>query len=151
MRSLVKSSVGFLVHDAARLLARRFEAHARKQELTLPQWRVIAQLFEAGGLSQSALAKLVETDQVTLGGLVERLEAKGYVTRAPSAEDSRAKIVSLTAKAQALIDEMRAISTEVYAEAFAGVSDADRATLISVLTRFNANLSKPGISLKDVV
>ena len=151
MASLIKNSVGFLVHDAARLMARRFEVHARKQELTLPQWRVIAQLFESGGLSQSALAKQIETDQVTLGGLVERLEAKGFVTRAPSAEDSRAKIVSLTAKAHALIDEMRVIATEVYAEAFEGISDADRAMLVSVLTRFNANLSKSSISLKDAI
>lgn len=151
MGSEIKNSVGFLVHDAARLLARRFEVHARKQELTLPQWRVIAQLFEAGGLTQSALAKLIETDQVTLGGLVERLEAKGFVTRAPSAEDSRAKIVSLTARAYALIGEMRAIATEVYAEAFEGISEADRATLVSVLTRFTANLSKPSIALKDAI
>ena len=146
-----KHHFGFLVHDAARLLARRFEAQARKQELTLPQWRVIATLFEIGGLSQSALAKSVETDQVTLGGLVERLEAKGLVARAPSPDDSRAKIVSLTDKAQALIGEMRVVAAEVYADAFEGISDADRATLIRVLTQFNANLSKQSISLKDTI
>jgi MarR family transcriptional regulator for hemolysin len=151
MHQTLKQSFGFLIHDAARLLARRFEVQARKQELTMPQWRVIVQLLSVGGQTQSALAKQVETDPVTLGGLVERLEAKGLVTRAPSPDDSRAKIVDLTTKAHALIDEMRAISNEVYAEAFEGISDADRATLISVLTRFNANLSKPSISLKQVV
>jgi MarR family transcriptional regulator for hemolysin len=86
-----------------------------------------------------------------LGGLVERLEAKGLVARAPSPDDSRAKIVSLTDKAQALIGEMRVVAAEVYADAFEGISDADRATLIRVLTQFNANLSKQSISLKDAI
>jgi len=151
MRQPIKHSFGFLINDATRLLSRRFEVQARKYELTLPQWRVIAQLLDTDSVSQSALAKLVETDPVTLGGLVERLEAKGFVTRAPSPEDSRAKIVSLTAKARALIDEMRIIGNEVYAEAFQGISEADRATTISVLIRFNANLSKPSVSLKDAI
>ena len=151
MRQPIKHSFGFLINDATRLLSRRFEVQARKYELTLPQWRVIAQLLDTDSTSQSALAKLVETDPVTLGGLVERLEAKGFVTRAPSPEDSRAKIVSLTAKARALIDEMRIIGSEVYAEAFQGISEADRATTISVLIRFNANLSKPSVSLKDAI
>lgn len=150
MTSPTNTHFGFVIHDAARLLTRRFEALAQHRGFTLPQWRVIGQLSRSDGLSQTTLAKLVETDQVTLGGLVGRLEGKGLVARTADPNDSRAKIVSLTDKAHALIGELKLVADDVYAQAFEGISDADRATTVSVLTRLAANLSNEAVRSRDI-
>lgn len=149
MASQINKEFGFAIHDAARLLTRRFEALAQHHGFTLPQWRVIGQLSRSDSLSQTALAKLIETDQVTLGGLVRRLEDKGLIIRTADPSDSRAKIVSLTDKAHALIGELSLVTNDVYDQAFKGISDADRATIISVLTRLVANLSNEPVQARD--
>jgi MarR family transcriptional regulator for hemolysin len=59
------NNIGFVIHDAARLLTRRFQIQAQRYEITLPQWRVIAQLAQTDGLSQTALARIIDTDQMT--------------------------------------------------------------------------------------
>ncbi len=144
-----KNPFGYLIHDVARLLRRRFDAAAHRHDLTMPQWRIIAQLSMADGMSQVELAGLCETDPMTVSGLVERLEAKGLVLRVADPDDSRAKIVTITDKARAMVSEMKQLAEEIYAEAFDGISDADRATALAVLTSISTNLSAQRVSLKE--
>src|SRR3569623_3411 len=98
---------GYVIHDVARLLKRHFDAESQRHDLTLPQWRVIAQLSHADGVSQVALAGLIETDPMTVSGVVERLATKGLVIRVADPDDSRAKIVKITDKARAMVSEMK--------------------------------------------
>ena len=102
-----RKTFGYLVHDLARLLRRRFDAAAQHYGLTLPQWRVIGRLSLHDGISQVALAGLTDTDPMTVSGLVERLEGKGLVIRVTDPSDSRAKIVKITDKATAMVTEMK--------------------------------------------
>ncbi|MDR3474532.1 MAG: MarR family transcriptional regulator [Devosia sp.] len=133
---------GYLIHDVARQLRRHFDAAAQRHDLTLPQWRVIGQLSNADGVSQVALAGLCETDPMTIGGVIERLESKGLVQRVTDPDDSRAKIVRITDKARAVVTQMKALADEVYTEAFEGVGDADKATALRVLNQMSDNLSR---------
>ncbi|HEV7717439.1 MAG TPA: MarR family winged helix-turn-helix transcriptional regulator [Arsenicitalea sp.] len=133
---------GYVVHDLARLLRRHFDTEAQRHGLTLPQWRLIAQLAVSDGLSQVALAGLIDTDPMTVSGLIERLESKGLVNRTPDPVDSRAKIVMLTDNARAVIAEMRRLSDSISAELFDGIADDERATALRVLQKMSANLSK---------
>lgn len=141
--------LGYVIHDLARLLRRQFEAAAQRHELTLPQWRVIGQLSLTDGLSQSALSGLCDTDPMTMSGVVERLEAKGLVTREADPNDSRAKIVMITDKAKALVSEMRELGDKVYSQALDGIDENDRITAINVLNQMSANLSKTRAPSKE--
>ncbi|MDB5562457.1 MAG: MarR family transcriptional regulator [Hyphomicrobiales bacterium] len=133
---------GYVVHGLERLLRRRFDMLAQHHGLTLPQWRLIGQLSERDALSQVVLAGLLDTDPMTVSGLVERLEGKGLVHRITDPHDSRAKIVMLTDKARALYAEIRRLVDGIALEMFEGTSDAQRATALRVLQRMSANLSK---------
>jgi MarR family transcriptional regulator for hemolysin len=144
-----KNHFGYLIHDVAKQLRRRFDTEAQRHGLTLPQWRVIGQLAFADGVSQVELAGLIETDPMTVSGLVERLESKGLVVRVTDPGDSRAKIVKITDKARSMVKAMIVISEDVYAEAFDGINDADRASMLGVLTRVSTNLATHRTSLKE--
>ncbi len=133
---------GYVVQEVSRLLRRSFDGAAQRYDLTLPQWRVIAQLSFSGGLSQSTLAGCIDTDPMTVSGLVERLEAKGMVVRVADPDDSRAKIVRITDKAKAMVEEMKALADDLFGEAFDGISEEDRETALKVLQQVSANLSK---------
>src|SRR5277367_3704440 len=53
-------TLGFLLHEVARLMKRRFERHARGSGLTRSQWQVLAYLSLHEGIHQSGLAELLE-------------------------------------------------------------------------------------------
>ena len=90
----------YLVHDLARQLRRWQERVSHEQGLTLPQLRTMAQLTHRDGISQTELANLIESDPMTVSGVVERLEARGLVRREAHPTDSRVKIVMITEQAK---------------------------------------------------
>jgi MarR family transcriptional regulator for hemolysin len=137
-----RKHIGYIIHDVAKQLRRHFDTEAQRHDLTLPQWRVIGQLAMTDRVSQVSLASLCETDPMTISGVVERLEAKGLIQREADPDDSRAKIVFITDKARALVNEMKLLAEDVYAEAFKDISEGDRATTLRVLTEMSANLSR---------
>ena len=134
-------TLGYLIHDVARLLKRRFAENTRQYGLTMPQWRVLAQLKRNGELSQVALANLVESDPMTVSRIVERLESAGLVSRIVDPNDSRAKLVRLTDAARHLFEEIRPAGIALYEGALEGLSDAERTALLAALKTIHANVS----------
>src|SRR5258705_10124236 len=82
-------TLGFLLHEVARLLRRRFEQNARGSGLTRSQWQVLAYLAKNEGINQSGLADLLEIEPITLCRIVDKLQARGLVERHPDPSDRR--------------------------------------------------------------
>src|ERR687891_1833348 len=97
---------GFLVHDVARLMRVAYDRRARALGLTRSQWWVLNNLYFNEGITQSALADLLDVEKPTLGRLLDRLEVKGWVERRCDPADRRAKRLHLTGEVQ---DVMRAL------------------------------------------
>lgn len=144
------SPLGYLLHDVARLMRRRFEEHARDHQLTLPQWRVLAQLSHNDDLSQVTLAGLVESDPMTLSGIIQRLETRNAVERVPNPADSRAKLIRLTPEGRALVVEMKELAGPIRDHAMAGVSPEDIEATIRTLIRIRENLNPQNVPVKEV-
>lgn len=133
-------SLGLMLQDAANLLKREFERAAKPYQLTLLQWRVLGQLSRTDGLTQTALGGQLDASPMTISDVVERLEGAGLVAREVDPSDSRAKLVRITPKARALVEEMRAVAARVYDKALAGIDEDDREAMARALTRIAANL-----------
>jgi DNA-binding MarR family transcriptional regulator len=142
--------IGYLVHEVAKAFRRRFEEDAKRQGLTLPQWRVLAELARQGGLSQVRLAAAIDAGTMTLSGIVDRLEKRGLVAREQDPGDSRAKIVRLTDEGQALFDTAKALATQLYSNAIEGLSDAELRAIARSLIRIRNNLSGAPAEQKDI-
>jgi DNA-binding MarR family transcriptional regulator len=132
---------GYLLNDTARLLRRRFEQKAGDYNITSAQWRAMAQLSRSDGLTQVALAHLLEIEPMSVCRLLDRMEAGDFVVRRPDPADKRAKLVYLTEKSRALLGVIRVVAMEVYEDAFAGFDEEERSRLVGALNRINGNLS----------
>src|ERR1700742_5256215 len=88
-------TLGFLLHDVARLLRRRFEQNARDSGLTRSQWQVLAYLANNEGINQSGLAELLEIEPITLGRIIDKLETLGLIERHPHPTDRRTWLLHL--------------------------------------------------------
>ena len=135
-------TMGFLLHDVARLLRRRFEQHARGSGLTRSQWQVLAYLSQNEGINQAGLAELLEVQPITLGRIVDRLEELVLIVRHPDPADRRVWNLHLTPAARPKLAQMRKLGDITRGEALATVSEADRTRLLATLQVLKANLTK---------
>lgn len=132
---------GLLVHDAARLLRARFEAHGRALGLSSAQWRLLVRLWREGRATQARLAELMEVEPISVSRLVTRMEQAGWVERQADPNDRRIRLVVPTARTLDALADIRSIAAGVYDEAMAGLKEGDRQVLIAGLTVVVDNLS----------
>ena len=141
----IDRNLGFLLHDVARLMRKRFEQNARELGLTRSQCQVLAHLSRHDAIQQSTLAELLEVEPITLTRIVDKLEEGGFVDRRAHPTDRRIRQLHLTKKAHPLLSEIFAIGAITRGEAFEGVPDAERERLFAILSSMKANLlSKAG-------
>lgn len=134
-------SLGYLLADASRLLRRRFDQESRDLPMTSAQLQIVARLSRNEGISQAALAALLEIEPMTLSRHVDRMEVAGLVQRQPDPNDRRARRLFTTELARTLLAPMRARATVVYEEALAGIAPAQRDELFANLQLIVENLS----------
>ena len=135
---------GFLVHDVARLLRRRYDQRARSLGLSRAQWQVLAHLHRNEGINQRGLAEILEIKSVTLGRLVDRLEEAGWVERRPDPVDRRARRLFTTAKVTPVLERMWTLGEMTREEALAGIGESERQRLFDSLIKVLGNLSERG-------
>jgi MarR family transcriptional regulator, transcriptional regulator for hemolysin len=139
-------TLGFLLHDVARLLRKRFEQRARILGLTRAQWQAIAYLSKNEGIQQSALAELLEIEPITLGRIVDKLAERDLVERRQHPTDRRVWLLHLKDAARPLLSAMERIGEATRGEALVGVSSPERDQLSEILSQMKANLIAAGRS-----
>ncbi|HWE06213.1 MAG TPA: MarR family transcriptional regulator [Rhizomicrobium sp.] len=130
-----------LLHDVARLLRTRFDQRARARGMTRAQWVILLRLNAQPGLSQIEMASLLEVEPISVGRLIDRLEARGLVERRPDPSDRRVWRLHLLPSAQPILDEISRTREVLGAELFDGVDATARATMIDALLRMKNNLT----------
>lgn len=132
--------LGYLVHEVAKLMKRRFEIEARAHGITLPQWRALAQIALRDSVTQVALAQAMDADPMTLSGVLDRLEKRGLIDRYSDPSDNRAKMARLTEAGAEVYKSAREVGATMYLNALADISSEDAAIAESVLRRMRDKL-----------
>lgn len=130
----------FVFQDVARFRTQLFDNLISQHGLTTSQASVLASLFQKDEQIQSELAAALKVGTVTLGGLVDRLEAAGLVVRRPVLGDRRANCVCLTAAAYPLGRVMDVQAAELETLSFSGMSVKEVEDFYAVLNRVRENL-----------
>jgi DNA-binding MarR family transcriptional regulator len=132
--------LGFLINDLARLLRRNFDRRLQSLGLTQAQWRAIAHLARNEGMTQAALAEILEVQAITLTRLIDRMQSAGWVERRSHPSDRRAVQLYLTGKCQPILAEMQSRASETLAEALAGIATGAEQQVVEALQRMKTNL-----------
>ena len=138
-----------LIFSVTKQMRRVFDEQARLQDMTLPQWRALGQLVQSDGLSQAALAVLIETDQMTTSKILRLLETRGLIERLPDPADSRAKIVRVTPPVYEMVEAMKAAAADLHETMLQGIPEADRDVLVRALNKISDNLAGQSDRQKD--
>ena len=138
----IESDFLFLIYDVAQLVRRHADKRARIHGMTRAQWAVLARLEREPGITQSRLAMLTDVEPITIGRLVDRLEANGLIERRPDPDDRRIWRLSLTAKSAVALKHIAAFRRELHDEMGDGLEAPDLAVLVKCLQRMRVNLTK---------
>ena len=133
---------GFLLNDVARLLRTTYDRRVKSLGLTRSQWWVLTHLYRGDGVTQTELAETLEIEKPTLGRLLDRLEAKGWVRRAADARDRRAWRVYLTDEVEPAMRTLRTVAAELRRDALAGLPAAERERFVDALLSIKSNLAR---------
>jgi DNA-binding MarR family transcriptional regulator len=97
-------------------------------DITPVQFAALVALRERRSLDQAALSALIGYDRATIGGVVDRLEAKRWVVREAGTRDRRTKLVSLTPAGAATLRRVTREVERVQVELLAPLALRDRRT-----------------------
>src|SRR5262245_51253542 len=134
----------FEIHETAHAMRKAFDRRAVGLGVTRAQWKVMFRLERFPGLRQIELADMLDIEPITLSRIIDRLEEAGLVKRVADPADRRAWRLHVTAKAQPLIEKLRAIADDMISEAFAGIDPKEIEITRQVLARARDNASRSG-------
>lgn len=133
---------GYLVHDVSRTRRTLMDHYMRPLGITRSQWSMLSTLSRGGndGMMQVDIARLLDVGKVSIGGLIDRLEATGHVERRPDATDRRAKRVFITDQGYRMLSQMVVVATELNALILDQVTREDLQVVEKVLKQVKANI-----------
>jgi MarR family transcriptional regulator, transcriptional regulator for hemolysin len=134
--------IGFLIHDVSRLRRTAFDQRMKPHGITRSQWWVLTGVSRHpdSGITQTELAHVLDMGKVALGGLIDRLEERGFVKRQSDSEDRRVNRVHLTPKGQSVLDKMAHVGMEMNAKVMKGIPLETQHLLADLLATMKKNL-----------
>lgn len=129
------TNIGRLVHRVRHALVTNIDSALASLDLTAAQWTVVIYLAEDLATTPAELSRLLHYDPGAMTRLIDRLEKKNIVKRAPSDADRRSVVVSLTEQGRALYPEIRPLIIDVLNHLLRGFSQAEVKQLENLLLR----------------
>ena len=134
------NAIGFLFHDVARIRSLVYDYFMQPHGLTRAQWRVLGTLLREDGVTQRELCDRIEIGAVTLSGLIDRLEARGWVERREDPNDRRVKRIWRTEQVKGIRDNMDCQTNELNRMALKGLNPKQIQQLVNMLKLVKSNL-----------
>jgi MarR family transcriptional regulator, temperature-dependent positive regulator of motility len=97
-------------------------------DMTSVQFAALDAIAQQPGIDQASLAATISFDRATIGGVVDRLEAKGLVQRSVSDQDRRARLLHATPAGLQQLAAVRPTVEALQAEILAALSASERAS-----------------------
>lgn len=135
-------SLGALIHDVAHSLRKLIDRKVEPYNLTRAKWLALGVLDRHDGLSLTELADAIEIGNASIGRLVDRLEARGFVTRKADPEDRRTVRIYIKDTARPKLQELENISAGIREQALSGISKDDHKKLIDLLREIKSNIQE---------
>ena len=120
---------------AHRTLKRHAERSIEAADMCLSDFAILEALLHKGPQSVRDLGRRIELTSGSMTTAIDRLEARGLVTRSDHPTDRRTWVIHLTADGKALISKVFAGHEQAMERAMRGLSKAERATLTDLLKR----------------
>ncbi|MBB35075.1 MAG: MarR family transcriptional regulator [Hirschia sp.] len=143
--------LGFLIHDVSRLRRTVVDKIMKPQGITRSQWWVLTNLSRnsSNEMMQTELANVLDIGKVALSGLLDRLEASGFVERKADPTDRRAKRIAMTKKGEKILASMQLHAVKLNTEMLEDISPEEIQYAEDILYRMKRQLIEMDTALRS--
>lgn len=121
------------------------QIYARQFQLSVPEWRIIANLGRFGPLNAGDLAERSSLDKPKVTRALQKLEARALVQRAVEAHDRRQVRLTLTRRGRALLSEIAKLALAWEHQLLASLTADDRVALERIISVLVARARSLGV------
>ena len=141
----IHGMAGHLIRRLNQISVSVFQDHLKASgyDLTQVQYACLATLDRKPGIDQATLAGLIAYDRATIGTVLDKLDAKGLVTRKVSPRDRRAREMHLTDAGSDLYRAVTPLVQDIQMLMTGGLEPDERAEFL----RLAAKLANAGNAL----
>lgn len=136
------ATIGYLIADLSRLYGRVFDRRAAHLGLTRVQWRALKRIHQEEGLTQAALADIMDMEPIAVGRVVDRLQKAGFVERRNDPNDRRCWRLHLSPQSTGIMDVIEQVATGLRQDSLADVDASELQTTLKVLSQIRETLSQ---------
>ena len=134
---------GHLIHMIANTVKRLADENLVSENVTIEQVKIMGMICKNGGtVSQKEIERAFGVRRSTVTSAMQILEKKGYIERFPHPEDSRAKLVALTAEGKKKNEKLRSFMQVLDAQMLEGMSDGECELLRDLLLKVLSNIQE---------
>lgn len=116
--------------------------YAERFDLTVPEWRVMAVVGQAPGLSAREVAKRTAMDKVQVSRAVQSLLAAKRLTRTAHAKDGRIAHLSLSAKGQVIYNEVVPLALSLERQFLSVLNPSEQKSLDLLLDKLSRHMDR---------
>jgi DNA-binding MarR family transcriptional regulator len=126
---------GHLIRRLHQVATAHFADECGGGDLTAVQYAALAAIGAHPGIDATRLSEIIHFDRSTIGDVLDRIEAKGWVRRTPAPGDRRVKSLELSAAGRAVLQQAEPGIRRVQERLLAPLSASERTTLVRLLAR----------------
>ena len=134
------------LYDVARLMRTRFDRWARTYGMTRAQGVILSRLSRQPGMTQNEMAGLCEVEPITVGRLVDRLEARGLLERRLDPADRRIRRLHLLPAAEPILQEIQRYKDELFREITEDLDAQTVEILTDALLKMKARITQEPVA-----
>mgnify|MGYP002382426938 CR=1 FL=1 len=101
-------------------------------DLTPVQFAALDAIHAHPAMDQARIAEMIGYDRATIGGVIDRLEQKGWIHRVVSERDRRARELSLTREGARIRAALMPIVRELQDGILEGLTEAERTRFLGL-------------------
>ena len=138
----LQGGLGYLIADLSRLFGRVFDRRAAHLGLTRVQWRALKRIHHDEGMTQAALADVLDMEPIAVGRVIDRLQKSGFIERRADPDDRRCWRLHLSPQSTQVVDAIEAVAVSVREDSLAGIDPGELETTLKVLGQIRETLSQ---------
>jgi DNA-binding MarR family transcriptional regulator len=134
----LRSHTGFWLRFVSNHVSQSFARKLVGSGVTVAEWVVLREMFDASATSPSALAAATGLTRGAISKLIDRLVQKDLVSRAEAADDRRFQDVRLTPAGRTMVPKLAALADQNDHEFFSQLPVGERERLVATLKKLVA-------------
>lgn len=133
-----------MVHLAANISLALSKIYKQEFDITIPEWRVLAQLASQKKLYSKNIGEITSMDKSKVSRAVKALENKHYLIRLTDKNDNRAAYLSLTTQGVALYQKIAPKALEWEKQLIAVLDESEYKSLLNILDKLDKQVVQAG-------